>query len=109
MTIDTNAVVSMTEANRNFSKVTRLAEQKGQAVIFKNNRPKYMLIDLDASPIVDMTDDEKIDFEFIWWVLHEGRDRSHREALRAIRDRWPDMTVIIRNQRQLDAFYRSMA
>ena len=62
MTIDTNAVVSMTEANRNFSKVTRLAEQKGQAVIFKNNRPKYMLIDLDASPIVEMTDDEKIDF-----------------------------------------------
>ena len=62
MTIDTNAVVSMTEANRNFSKVKRLAEQKGQAVIFKNNRPKYMLIDLDASPIVEMTDDEKIDF-----------------------------------------------
>ena len=42
-------------------------------------------------------------------VLHEGRSRSHREALRAIRDRWPDRTVIIRNQRQLDAFYRSMA
>ena len=59
MTIDTNAVVSMTEANRNFSKVTRLAEEKGQAVIFKNNRPKYMLIDLDTSPVVDMTDDEK--------------------------------------------------
>ena len=62
MTIDTNAVVSVTEANRNFSKVTRLAEEKGQAVIFKNNRPKYMLIDLDTSPVVDMTDDEKIDF-----------------------------------------------
>ena len=62
MTIDTNAVVSMTEANRNFSKVTRLAEQKGQTVIFKNNRPKYLLIDLDTSPTVDMTDDEKIDF-----------------------------------------------
>ena len=53
--------------------------------------------------------DEKIDLEFIWWVLHEGRSRSHREALRAIRDRWPDRTVIIRNQRQLDAFYRPMA
>ena len=62
MTIDTNAVVSMTEANRNFSKVTRLAEQKGQALIFNKNRPKYMLIVLDAYPIVDMTDDEKIDF-----------------------------------------------
>ena len=53
--------------------------------------------------------DEKIDLEFIWWVLHEGRSRSHREALRAIRDRWPARTVIIRNQRQLDAFYRPMA
>ena len=35
MTIDTNAIVSMTEANQNFSRVTRIAEQKGQAVIFK--------------------------------------------------------------------------
>ena len=61
MTIDTNAIVTMTEANQNFSRVTRIAERKGQAVIFKNNRPKYMLIDLDASPVIDMTDDEKID------------------------------------------------
>ena len=62
MMIDTNAVVSVTEANQNFSNVTRIAEKKGQAVIFKNNRPKYMLIDLDTSPVVDMTEDEKIDF-----------------------------------------------
>lgn len=62
MTIDTNAVVSMTEANQNFSRVTRIAEQKGQAIIFKNNKPRYMLIDLETSPIVDMTEDEKIDF-----------------------------------------------
>ena len=32
-----------------------------QAVIFKNNKPKYMLVDLDVSPMIDMTDDEKID------------------------------------------------
>ena len=61
MTIDTNSIVSVTEANQNFSRVTRIAEKAGQAVIFKNNRPKFMLIDLDASPIFDMTDDEKID------------------------------------------------
>ena len=61
MTIDTNAIVTMTEANQNFSRVTRIAERNGQAVIFKNNRPKYMLIDLDVSPVIDMTDDEKID------------------------------------------------
>lgn len=61
MRIDTNAIVSVTEANQNFSRVTRIAEKTGQAVIFKNNRPKYMLIDLENSPILDMTDDEKID------------------------------------------------
>lgn len=31
-------------------------------MIFKNNRPKFLLIDLDASPLVDTTDNEKIDF-----------------------------------------------
>ena len=62
MNIDTNTIVSVTEANQNFSRVTRIAEKKGQAVIFKNNRPKYMLIDLENSPMIEMTEDEKIDF-----------------------------------------------
>ena len=60
--VDTSSIVSDTEATQNFSKVTRIAEAQGQALIFKDNRPKYMLIDLDSSPIIDMTDDEKIDF-----------------------------------------------
>ena len=61
MQIDTNTIVSATEANQNFSRVTRIAEKNGQAVIFKNNRPKYIVIDLEQSPILDLTDDEKID------------------------------------------------
>ncbi|MGN0963518.1 MAG: type II toxin-antitoxin system Phd/YefM family antitoxin [Clostridia bacterium] len=61
MQINTNTIVSVTEANQNFSKVTRIAEKNGQAVIFKNNRPRYMLIDLEKSDSIDITDDEKID------------------------------------------------
>ena len=61
MKIDTNVIVSVTEANQNFSRVARIAEKSGQAVIFKNNRPKFMLIDVESSPFLDMTDDEKID------------------------------------------------
>ena len=61
MMIDTNGIVSVTEANQNFSRVTRIADKNGQAVIFKNNRPKYLLVDVDSCPILDMTDDEKID------------------------------------------------
>lgn len=62
MTIDTNTIVSVSEANQNFSRVTRIADKNGQAVIFKNNRPKYLLVDLENSPLVEMSDDEKIDF-----------------------------------------------
>lgn len=61
MKIDSNTIISVTEANQNFSRVTRIAEKYGHAVIFKNNRPRYMLIDLENSPILDMTEDEKID------------------------------------------------
>ena len=62
MTINTNAIISISEANQNFSKATRIAEMNGQAVIFKNNKPKYILIDLESNPPIEMSDDEKIDF-----------------------------------------------
>lgn len=61
MNIDTKTIVSATEANQDFSRVTRIAEKYGQAIIFKNNRPKYLVIDMDSSPIINLTDDEKID------------------------------------------------
>ena len=61
MNINTNAITTMTEANQNFSKVARVAESNGQAVIFKNNRPKYLVIDIDSDSYFDITDDEKID------------------------------------------------
>lgn len=61
MMINTNSIVSVTEANQNFSRVTRIVDAQGQAVIFKNNKPKYLLVDMEATPYFDMTDDEKID------------------------------------------------
>ena len=61
MTIDTTTIVSVSEANQNFSRVTRIADKNGQAVIFKNNRPRYLLFDLESNPVLEMTDDEKID------------------------------------------------
>ena len=62
MKIDTRAMISITEANQNFSRVARMAESKGTVVIFKNNKPKYKLTDLEQEPEIEMTDDEKIDF-----------------------------------------------
>lgn len=49
MTIDTNTMVSNTEANQNFSKVARLVDEHGTAVILKNNVPRYLVIDFSKA------------------------------------------------------------
>ena len=62
MQINTNQIVSISEANQNFSRVARDAERMGSIVIFKNNKPKSKLIDIEQDTEIEMTDDEKIDF-----------------------------------------------
>lgn len=44
MKIDLNNIVSISEANQNFSKVARMVDKSGTAVILKNNAPKYILM-----------------------------------------------------------------
>ena len=44
MKIDTRAMISITEANQNFSKATKLADKMGSVTILKNNKPCYLLI-----------------------------------------------------------------
>ena len=61
MQIDTAQIISMTEANQNFSRAAKIADKNGGAVIFKNNRPKYLLVDLADNPVLELSDDEKID------------------------------------------------
>lgn len=53
MKLSTRQIVSMSEANQNFSKVAHLAEQQGTVVIFKNNKPKYILVDIEGTGILD--------------------------------------------------------
>ena len=62
MNINTKQIVSISEANQNFSRVSRMADVHGELYIFKNNKPKYKLIDIEKDTTIEMTDDEKIDF-----------------------------------------------
>jgi antitoxin Phd len=78
MQIDSTPIVTATEANQNFSKVARIAEKKGRAVVFKNNRPKYLVIDLDVEPQIEMTEDEKINF------VAERILREHKAAFQEL-------------------------
>ena len=49
MTIDTKTLISISEANQNFSKVARLVDECGSAVILKNNVPRYLVIDFSKA------------------------------------------------------------
>lgn len=62
MNINTNQIVSISEANQNFSRVARMVDKTGEVIIFKNNKPKYKLVDIDTDTTIEMTEDEKIDF-----------------------------------------------
>ncbi|WP_310601993.1 type II toxin-antitoxin system Phd/YefM family antitoxin [Anaerosporobacter sp.] len=60
MMIDTNTLVSITEANQNFSKVARLVDEHGTAVILKNNVPRYLVIDFSKAEEDTTVSDEDI-------------------------------------------------
>ena len=45
MNVNTDTLVSISEANQNFSKVARLVDKYGSAVILKNNAPRYVILE----------------------------------------------------------------
>lgn len=62
MLINTETIFSMTQANQNFSVVARAVDREGEAVVFKNNKPKYLIVNIDNNErLLDLSEDEKID------------------------------------------------
>ena len=60
MNIDTNTLVPISVANQNFSKVARLVDQYGSAVIMKNNTPRYIIYEFNqADSVQSASDDER--------------------------------------------------
>ena len=51
---------------------------------------------------------EKIDFEFVKWILRDGRTKKHKEKYKRILEQYNEKVTVIRNQRQLSAFYKNM-
>ena len=45
MNVNTDTLVPISEANQNFSKVARLVDKYGSAVILKNNAPRYVILE----------------------------------------------------------------
>ncbi len=60
MKVNTDTLVSITEANQNFSKVARLVDENGSAVILKNNIPRYLIVDFSRAEKEKTADDDDV-------------------------------------------------
>lgn len=60
MMVNTNALVSITEANQNFSKVAKLVDENGAAIILKNNVPKYVIMEFSEAEKLQFAPDEDV-------------------------------------------------
>ncbi len=60
MNVDTKNLVSITEANQNFSRVARMVDESGSVVILKNNTPRYLVIEFEKAEKEQLADGEDI-------------------------------------------------
>jgi hypothetical protein len=60
MNINTDNLVSITEANQNFSRIARLVDEKGAVVILKNNAPRYLLVEFRQAEQAQTASDEDV-------------------------------------------------
>lgn len=60
MLVNTDMLVSMTEANQNFSKVARLVDERGSAIILKNNVPRYLIVEFQQAAQAQVAEDEDV-------------------------------------------------
>ena len=61
MNININNLVSISEANQNFSKVARMVGENGAAIILKNNKPRYVLVDYSQLEQVETAQNSEVD------------------------------------------------
>lgn len=60
MNVNTKNLVSITEANQNFSRVARMVDENGSVVILKNNSPRYLLIEFEKAEKEQLADNEDL-------------------------------------------------
>jgi len=51
---------------------------------------------------------EKMDWEFIWWILHEGRTKSIRAHYRQIASLYEDKFLVLKKQKQVDTYLKQI-
>ena len=61
MLINTEKIVTITEANQNFSKVAKMVDEGKSVLIMKNNKPKYVIIEFEEFMKDAKSEEEKLE------------------------------------------------
>ena len=61
MNVNLKNLLYISDASQNFSKVARMVDENGAAVILKNNVPRYVLIDYGKLQANAEADNEKLE------------------------------------------------
>jgi len=77
--ISTNKIISITEANQNFSKVAKTAHKLGEVVIFKRNKPAYVLFDVEKMGEEFIKEYEKLKIKYISENLLKDYHEAYKE------------------------------
>ena len=78
MEVNIDNLVSISEANQNFSKIARLVDEKGSVVILKNNKPRYVLIEYG-----ELGDEEVLEYKDVEEVAKKKMSK-HMKAFKAL-------------------------
>ena len=98
----------------NYSKLffERRLEESDKIILLLFNRfsclirviKRYLAFKGKTRPDMGAGCEEKIDWQFIKWVLWEGRSKRARRRYKDVAKRYPEKVTVIKNQRRLDDF-----
>lgn len=96
----------------NYSKLylERRVEEADQIILMLFNRfhclyrvtKRYLKYRNQTRPDMGEGCNEKLDREFVWWVLHDGRTKTTRERYKKLIEEYGNKIVVLKNQKQLD-------
>ncbi len=76
-------------------------------VCFGRALKRYIKYKGKSRPDITQSCNEKFDFEFMKWILWQGRTKEKRADYTDMCKRYKNKTFVLRNQRQLDDFLKN--
>lgn len=52
---------------------------------------------------------EKMDREFMWWILWKGRTRQKKEGYQRLLEKYPEKSVVLKSQKEIDRYLEGLS